>query len=118
MEQSKYKPISSITLGKILTDAGIIPDNCRRVVIDINCTDAVKIHYEVYGDDRIIEVLQNPAVVAVLREQRRIMETTNLSSTFHEFSPIDEPPYRFEREEKEKFIPMDAGVITPRKAES
>jgi len=38
---------------KALTDAGIIPENCRRVVIDCNTGHAIEIHYEVYGDERL-----------------------------------------------------------------
>jgi len=38
---------------KALVDAGVIPDNCRRVVIDLNTEKAVKVYFEVYGDERL-----------------------------------------------------------------
>jgi hypothetical protein len=36
-----------------LIDAGIVPDNCKRVVIDCNTGKAIVIHYEVFGDERL-----------------------------------------------------------------
>jgi hypothetical protein len=38
---------------KALTDAGIVPDYCRRVVIDCQAGHAIMIHYEVFGDERL-----------------------------------------------------------------
>lgn len=35
---------------------GIVPDNCKRIVIDIGMEDAVKIYYECYGDTRLIDI--------------------------------------------------------------
>jgi hypothetical protein len=38
---------------KALFDAGVIPPNCKRVVIDCNTGKAIMIHYEVFGDERL-----------------------------------------------------------------
>lgn len=43
-------------LVKAMTDSGILPDNCCRVVIDIAFNDIVKIYYEVLGDERLLEI--------------------------------------------------------------
>ena len=40
-----------------LKKRGLIPDHCRRVVIDIEVGNVVKVFYECYGDERLIEVL-------------------------------------------------------------
>ncbi|KKN20053.1 hypothetical protein LCGC14_0939470 [marine sediment metagenome] len=39
-----------------MEDAGILPDNCRRVIIDIAYDDAVKVYYECYGDERLLKI--------------------------------------------------------------
>jgi hypothetical protein len=43
-----------------LTEAGIIRENdyVRRVIIDINVTDAVVIHVERYGDERLLDLVR------------------------------------------------------------
>jgi hypothetical protein len=43
-----------------LRDAGIIRENgyVRRVIIDINVTNAVVIHVERYGDERLLDVIR------------------------------------------------------------
>jgi hypothetical protein len=38
---------------KALRDAGVIPDNCHRVVIDCEATKVITIYYETYADERI-----------------------------------------------------------------
>ena len=48
--------ISGHKLIKDLVDANIVPDNCRRVVLDIPCDDIVKLHYEVLGDERLLDI--------------------------------------------------------------
>ncbi len=46
----------NLPLIKALVDAGIVPDNCRRIVIDIPCNDVVTLYYEVFGDERLLDV--------------------------------------------------------------
>ena len=43
-------------LIKALVDAGIVPDNCRRIVIDIPCNDVVTLYYEILGDTRLLDI--------------------------------------------------------------
>ena len=43
-------------LIKALEDAGILPDNCQRVIIDIAYDGIVKIYYEVLGDERLLNI--------------------------------------------------------------
>jgi hypothetical protein len=38
---------------KALIDAGIIPPECTRVVIDCQSDRAIKIHYEVFADQKL-----------------------------------------------------------------
>ena len=39
-----------------LTKAGIIPDNTRRVVIDIPYDNCVMLYYETFADERILDI--------------------------------------------------------------
>lgn len=43
-------------LIKALTDAGVIPDKTRRVIIDIDYESLVTIYYEVLADERLLNV--------------------------------------------------------------
>jgi len=36
-----------------LVDAGVVPPNCKRIVIDCNTGAMITIHYEVFADQRI-----------------------------------------------------------------
>jgi hypothetical protein len=36
-----------------LVDAGVIPPNCKRIVIDCNTGAMITIHYELFADQRI-----------------------------------------------------------------
>lgn len=36
--------------------AGILPDNCRRVVIDVKFDGLIAIYYEVLGDERLLDI--------------------------------------------------------------
>ena len=38
---------------KALIDAGIVPEQCRRIVIDCEAGSPIKIYFEVYADSRI-----------------------------------------------------------------
>ena len=39
---------------KQFVEAGLVPDNCRRIVIDLEVNDAVKVYYECFGDDKFV----------------------------------------------------------------
>ncbi len=38
-------------------EAGIIPKNAKRVIIDVNAGCVVKIHVECYGDERLLKLV-------------------------------------------------------------
>ena len=44
------------TLGKLLVEKHIVPDNCVRVLIDIPVSDCVRVYYECLGDDTLLDV--------------------------------------------------------------
>lgn len=44
------------TLIKSLEAAGILPDQCKRVIIDIDYTALVTIYFECYGDERLYNI--------------------------------------------------------------
>lgn len=52
--------LTAPVFAKALEDAGIIKDRHRitRIVIDVDPSDAVKIHVTYIGDDRLLEVTQ------------------------------------------------------------
>lgn len=50
-------PVPVADMIRPFVDAGIVPDNCRRVIIDLQADDVVRIYYEIYGDDRIIDLI-------------------------------------------------------------
>ncbi len=51
------KVIAGCALGRVLTDAGLIPDNCRRIVIDIAANEAAIVYYETYADEELLKVV-------------------------------------------------------------
>ncbi len=36
--------------------AGIVPNHCRRIVLDMEIGEIVKLYYECYGDDKLLEI--------------------------------------------------------------
>ena len=44
------------TIGKALHEAGLIPDNTRRIVIDIQCDSYVVIYYETYASKEMMDI--------------------------------------------------------------
>ena len=55
-------------LIKAFEDAKLVPAGCRRIIIDIPVDDAVKLFYECYGDEHILQL----DLPKVLRSARRI----------------------------------------------
>lgn len=39
-----------------LHDAGILPPNCRRVIIDAKADDVVHMYFECFGDERVLRL--------------------------------------------------------------
>jgi hypothetical protein len=50
------KVAASRELGRKLIEAGIVPKDTRRVVIDIPCDGAVVLYVECLGDQRLLEL--------------------------------------------------------------
>ena len=44
-------------IGSKLSEAGLIPDNVRRIIIDIPCDGCVVIYYECFGDKKQIDLV-------------------------------------------------------------
>ena len=59
---------NNIDLIKAMQEAGILPDNCRRVVIDIPYDDLVEVYYECLGDTRLLDVGMPKHLGAMVRE--------------------------------------------------
>ena len=43
-------------LIKAFEEAGLVPTPCRRIIIDIEVGEAVKLFYECYGDERMLQL--------------------------------------------------------------
>lgn len=50
IEKTVKTPIVGQEFGKMLIDAGIVPINASRVIIDIPADGVVKIYYSVFAD--------------------------------------------------------------------
>ena len=57
-------------LIKQFQDADILPDNCRRVILDVSYNDAVMIYYEVLGDERLYDIDFAAGIKIVEKEKR------------------------------------------------
>lgn len=51
------KIIDGTLLVKAMQDAGILPENCRRFIIDCNSRSIVTLYFECLGDERLLEVI-------------------------------------------------------------
>ena len=43
-------------LVKQFEEAGLVPENCRRIVIDISYDSLVTIYHETFADNKILDV--------------------------------------------------------------
>jgi hypothetical protein len=66
---SELKPITSDRFVETLIANGVVPPLCRRVVIDAEAGSCVKLYYEVYGDERLLEVGIPDALLNVVTGQ-------------------------------------------------
>ena len=62
------KVISGYELCQSLVEAGLIPEKTRRIVIDIPVEDAVKVYYETFADDAMVEL----AVEELIKNKDRL----------------------------------------------
>lgn len=49
--------VSGIDFGGKLAKAGLIPENTKRIVIDIPCDGVVTVYYETLGDKKTMDVV-------------------------------------------------------------
>lgn len=64
----KGKIIHSAPLFDALQKAGILPDNCVRVVIDISIETCAHLYFECLGDERLLEVISSGNGIKVVTE--------------------------------------------------
>ncbi len=61
-------------LGNVLIDKlnelGLLPENCQRIIIDLECNDVAKIYYQCAGDTRLLDVDLVNELAVVIREQK------------------------------------------------
>lgn len=50
------------TLIQRLQAAHLLPPACRRVVVDVQVNEVVKVYYECFGSEELLEVLLPPAL--------------------------------------------------------
>ncbi len=67
---SKPQVILGKGLLETLMGAGILPDNCRRAVIDVTVDKPVKVYYECYGDERLLDVDFAEHIGAMITEKK------------------------------------------------
>ena len=44
-------------LGKALVEAGMVPENCSKIIIEIDPAKPVILHYCVYGEEDLLRVV-------------------------------------------------------------
>ena len=44
-------------VGAKLAEAGLIPDDTKRLIVDIPCDGVVKVYYDTFGNERLCEVV-------------------------------------------------------------
>lgn len=85
------KLITSTSLSKKLIEAGIIPPNTRRAIIDIRMNDAVTIYIEAYGDERLLDIIANnlegAKIVMAGKPECDKIEVTTLADTNTVYMP-------------------------------
>jgi hypothetical protein len=57
-------PVIGSDFLKALMAAGVVPNNARRVIIDLDVESAIKVYYETWADKEAIE--SKPVLDAVL----------------------------------------------------
>ena len=48
--------IHTKSLVEEFVKSGIVPDNCKRIVLDIGIDSITMLYFECYGDERLIEL--------------------------------------------------------------
>ena len=66
----KFELATADTLIEHLRAAGVLPNNCRRFVIDCEVGEVPTVYCECYGDDRLRVALEDPYIYAGKVEQK------------------------------------------------
>lgn len=61
--------ISSKGLVQKLTEAGLVPANCQRIIIDIPVGDAAYVYYRCLADERILAVDFRPGPEVISEDE-------------------------------------------------
>jgi hypothetical protein len=64
-------PLIGETILRGLIDAGVIPANTTRVIIDIEWRERVSLYLETLADERLLGLVPMLPGVAIIREQPR-----------------------------------------------
>ena len=48
--------VHSMDLIKQFVEAGLVPDNCQRMIIDVKYDEVVKVYYECLGDKKMLDI--------------------------------------------------------------
>ena len=58
---------------KKLIDAGIVPDNTRKIMIEVDYTSLVRLTYETYADKRLLNIdwLKHLKKIMIPRDRRK-----------------------------------------------
>ena len=70
------KPIYGFEIGEKLHEAGLIPDNTKRIVIDIKHDNPVIVYYETYGNAAMVELcieelIKNKSRLKVIKADKK-----------------------------------------------
>ena len=49
--------VGGVELGKALAAAGLVPDNCSRMIVDVQVNDVVRVYYTCFGDEDLLRVV-------------------------------------------------------------
>lgn len=63
MMAHRFKLTTGDGLIERLTAAGVLPNNCRRFIIDVEVDEVPVIYFECFGDERLITALEDPALL-------------------------------------------------------
>jgi hypothetical protein len=63
----KFELPTADSLIQRLVDAGVLPNNCRRFVIDCEVGEVPTMYFECFGDERLSVVLRDAALMVEAR---------------------------------------------------
>jgi len=67
----KFKLSTADQLIERLNEAGILPNNCRRFIIDAEVGEVPMMWFECYGDERLLVALADAKLIATEAKESR-----------------------------------------------